>query len=280
MMKRIHLPPGRHVFPEPFSEPTELYAEVIYGWPVEIVCDTDAQHTLHSTCNLRVVGCGIGYARDTGVKVYGTSNWCELDSCWVHNNNRHGVNVNGTLRIHRCLVERNGVASEVHNGVYCGTGKTLISNSIIRHNAGYQVSAPITPYQSIRLDQCVVRGNDTLWATNCEGKMNIRRCTLHGSHNLKTGDLSSGDWQGFDDCLDVGEAPDRFVGLKERLHWLSIEQSPARGAYDYDATLTKEFAEECWPRGHMEAYAGWGCEANRFKFPHFPGDPVPVPEEI
>ena len=110
-MKTIELEAGRYRLPK-ITEPTHIRS--LASWDVILEPRGGNIHAVVSDAPIRISRCQIRHAENTGIQVLDGA-LCEIEECWIHSNTRHGVNVTGPARVHRSLIERNGVHAQFHH---------------------------------------------------------------------------------------------------------------------------------------------------------------------
>jgi len=111
----------------------------------------------------------------------------ELEDCWVHSNAGTGIWTGGDVRIHRCLVEANGVNPNMDGGINTDHGNLKVSNSVLR---GWDTCDLLShwykknPDAVVDVDQCLLVANRAVWLRGLKSEnVKFRRCTVWGNIN-------------------------------------------------------------------------------------------------
>jgi len=267
-MKRIELSSGTHELGD-IVEPTEIVGISSNCWNDPVYLRPQVNIVINVRAPLRMSGCTITGGHTFGIKGHSTDLVpIELENCWIHSNVGQGIFSCGSLRIHRCLIEHNGINGKLEHGIY-SNGPLYITNSIIRYNSGWQ----ITSSETTNIDQSLLIGARTgLWIGNPQSAR-VNRCTIHtyGRKPIQcVGDFNIAESNNFTNNL-IQEKESVFVGsFWQDLWWLNDPQKDGLGCYDYDERLTLDYAKKIWQTGFHYARNSEGIWDSHG--PWFPGD--------
>lgn len=289
-MIKLELAPGIHRLP-PITEPTRIVSTE--RWRAVLEPMDGSRTPLHAKATCRVEGCQMRFGttdkgdnRISGMGIGALGDHecrqLRLDDCWIHNNLGSGVFTHPecALRMHRCLVERNGTHTQFDHGAYA-KGWFHISNCLFLHNASYEIHAyPGESKGVIYRSVCYGNArNRTIVHGGEPGTLAVIRCTLFGDlpENVEIDDSN----------LCYPESVNRIVGQGEELvrpeaHLFFPRDSTVKaGAYGHNPKMDRfSQAEALWRSGFMD---GWGENTyvgnpemgHKYPFPMFPGDPYP-----
>ncbi len=226
--------------------------------------------------------------------------YVEIDHGWIHQARQSGFYTQGPLRIHRSLIEYNGLSGQYGHGVYCHHDLRM-TNSIVWANSAWGVTHTVVG--SLELDQNLIGthrsgGKGAVYALYSPdlriNVLDLRRNTFCGAVAI-LGEHAA-EYQVPDSNIVASEQEeiDRSwaISSSRRLYWLGkrSEHLAGRGCYEYYPQFSdlanKEgaaYAAKLWhDSGWMWAVKGsWTEEPptnmyHNYHEPHFPGDPLPT----
>ncbi len=290
-MKVIELEAGQHDHFR-IDEPTCLRSVAPHPWDA-VIRPSDANlPCVNARAHVRIEGCTLmqgrfGLRSHPGVNV-------EIDHCWIHQARQSGLYTQAPLRIHRSLIEYNGLSGQYGHGVYAHHDLRM-TNSIVWANSAWGVSHSIPG--PCCLDQNLIgthlaggKGSAYLYY-DLDSVLDLHRNTFCGRVSIQ-GEFAS-DYQVPENNLIADDIEDRYwaISSSRRLYWLGkrSEHLAGRGCYEYYPQFSdlknKEgaaYAAKLWHGGGwMWAVKGeWTEEPptnmyHNYHEPHFPGDPLP-----
>ncbi len=293
-MKVIELEAGQH---DSFviDEPTCLRSVAPHPWDA-VIRPSDANlPCVNARAPVRIEGCTLmqgrfGLRSNPGVYV-------EIDHCWIHQARQSGFFTPGPLRIHRSLIEYNGLSGQYGHGVYAYSDLRM-TNSIVWANSAWGVTHTVVG--PCRMEMNLI-GNHRTGGKGAiyvyydpDSVLELERNTFCGSVAVLGLGEKASNYKVPKSNLIADDIDDRSwaISSSRRLYWLGkrSEHLAGRGCYDYYPQFSdlanKEgaaYAAKLWhDSGWMWAVKGsWTEEPptnmyHNYHEPHFPGDPLPT----